>query len=45
MRYWPEDPENNEVPRVCSRYREVLREAHRLRKSKSNHRYGKIFWP
>ena len=25
MPYWLEHPENNEVPRVCSRYREILR--------------------
>ena len=41
---WPEYPENNEVPRVFSRYREILREAGGLRKSESNYRHGEIFW-
>jgi len=45
MPAWPKRSENNEVPRVFSRYREILREAHGLRKSESNHRDGKILWP
>src|SRR6185369_17532578 len=43
--HWLEHPENNEVPRVCSRYRKILRKAHGLREYESNHRYGKVFWP
>ena len=41
----PENAEDDEVPRVFSRYREVLREAHGLRKSESNSGNGEVFWP